>query len=103
MTNDCSQETGSSARVWIGRLLIAGIAAVSLVLIYQPVKLEGNSMTPLLTNNDVILINRLVYHFEPIQRGDVVVFRYPLDARKSFIRCTPIVCQPQLTLSGVTT
>jgi signal peptidase I len=43
-------------------------------------------MTPLLTNNDAIVINRLVYHFEPIQRGDVVVFRYPLDARKSFIK-----------------
>lgn len=86
MTNDCSQETGSSARVWIGSLLIAGIAAVSLVLTYQPVTIQGNSMTPLLTNNDVIVINRLVYHFEPIQRGDVVVFRYPLDARKSFIK-----------------
>ncbi len=52
MTNDCSQETGSSSRVWIGSLLIAGIAAVSLVLIYQPVKIQGNSMTPLLTNDD---------------------------------------------------
>jgi len=63
MTNDCSQETGSSARVWTGSLLIAGIAAVSLVLIYQPVKIQGTSMTPLLTNNDAIVINRLVYHF----------------------------------------
>ena len=86
MTNDCSQETGSNARVGIGSLLIAGIAAVSLVLIYQPVKIQGTSMTPLLTNNDAIVINRLVCHFEPIQRGDVVVFRYPLDARKSFIK-----------------
>ena len=78
-----------NARVWTGGLLIAaGIAAVSLglVLIYQPVKIEGNSMTPLLSDHEAIVINRLVYHFEPIRRGDVVVFRYPLDATQSFIK-----------------
>jgi hypothetical protein len=35
------------ARVWGSLLIAAGIAAVSLVLIHQPVKIEGNSMTPL--------------------------------------------------------
>jgi signal peptidase I len=75
------------ARVWTGVLLLAaGIAAVSLVLIYLPVKIEGNSMTPLLSDHEAIAINRLVYHFEPIHRGDVVVFRYPLDATQSFIK-----------------
>jgi signal peptidase I len=81
--------SGHKARVWTGGLLIAaGIAAVSLslVLIYQPVKIEGNSMTPLLSDREAIVINRLVYHFEPIHRGDVVVFRYPLDATQSFIK-----------------
>jgi signal peptidase I len=73
--------------VWMRGLLIAsGIAVASLVLIYQPVKIEGNSMTPLLSNHEAIVINRLVYHFEPIRRGDVVVFRYPLDDTKSFIK-----------------
>lgn len=70
--------------VWMRGLPIAsGIAVASLVLIYQRVKIEGNSMTPLLSNHEAIIINRLVYHFEPIRRGDVVVFRYPLDATKS--------------------
>jgi signal peptidase I len=74
----------------VGSLLIAaGVAAVSPFLIcqlYQPVKIEGNSMTPLLSNHESIVINRLVYHLEQIHRGDVVVFRYPLDATKSFIK-----------------
>jgi signal peptidase I len=75
------------ARIWTGGLLIAaGIAAVSLALIYRPVKIEGNSMTPLLSDQEAIVINRLVYHFEPIHRDDVVVFRYPLDATQSFIK-----------------
>jgi signal peptidase I len=75
------------ARVRTGCLLIAaGIVAVSLVLIYQPVKIVGNSMTPLLSDHEAIVINRLVYHFEPIHRDEVVVFRYPLDASQSFIK-----------------
>jgi signal peptidase I len=72
-----------------GLLIAAALAAVSLVLIYQlyqPVKIEGNSMNPLLSDHEAIVINRLVYHFEPIHRGDVVVFRYPLDATYSFIK-----------------
>ena len=56
------------------------------VNIYQPVKIEGNSMTPMLSNHEAIIINRLVYHVEPIRCGDVVVFRYPLDATKSYIK-----------------
>jgi signal peptidase I len=75
------------ARVWTGGLLVvAGIAAVSFVLTYQPVKIVGNSMTPLLSDREAIVINRLVYHFEPIHRGDVVVFHYPLDPTQSYIK-----------------
>src|SRR5260370_17263159 len=99
MTDDCSQKTGSSARVWIESLLIgASIAAVSLslVLIYQPVKIEGNSMTPLLSDHEAIVINRLVYHFEPIHRGDVVVYRYPLYPPHPFLN--PLVTLPRETV-----
>jgi signal peptidase I len=73
----------------LSRALIGGIAAVSFFFIYQPyqpLRIEGNSMTPLLSDHDAIVINRLVYHFEPVHRGDVVVFRYPLDATESFIK-----------------
>src|SRR5689334_2613603 len=61
-------------------------ALVIVVLVYQPVRIEGNSMAPLLSDHELIFINRLVYHFEPAQRGDVVVFWYPEDRTKSFIK-----------------
>ncbi len=74
-------------RAHLYRLLVAiGIALVIFVLVYRPVKIEGNSMAPLLSDHELIFINRLVYHFEPVQRGDVVVFSYPLDRTKSFIK-----------------
>jgi signal peptidase I len=74
-------------RVWTRDLLIAiGLALVIIVFLYQPVKVEGTSMAPLLSDQERIFINKFVYRFEPIDRGDVVVFWYPLDHSKSFIK-----------------
>ena len=74
-------------RVWTRDLLIAiGLALVIIVFLYQPVKVEGTSMAPLLTDQERIFINKFVYRFEDIHRGDVVVFWYPLDRSKSFIK-----------------
>jgi signal peptidase I len=74
-------------RSWARDLLLAlGLAMVIIVFLYQPVKVEGTSMAPLLTDQERIFINKFVYRFEPIGRGDVVVFWYPMDRSKSFIK-----------------
>lgn len=82
-----SQSLRNEIRVWTRDLLIAiGLALVIIVFLYQPVKVEGTSMAPLLSDQERIFINKFVYRFEPINRGDVVVFWYPLDRSKSFIK-----------------
>src|ERR1700747_3645317 len=59
-------------RVWTRDLLIAiGLALVIIVFLYQPVKVEGTSLAPLLSAQERILIHKFVYRFDPIQRGDV--------------------------------
>src|SRR5258708_18364385 len=74
-------------RVWARDLLVAiGFAVVIIIFLYQPVKVEGTSMAPLISDNERIFINKMVYKFEPISRGDVVVFWYPNDRTKSFIK-----------------
>src|ERR1700747_1871951 len=74
-------------RVWARDLVVAlGLAMIIIVFFYQPVKVEGTSMAPLLSDQERIFINKFVYHFEPVERGDVVVFWYPLDRTKSFIK-----------------
>jgi len=74
-------------RSWTRDLAIAlGLAIVVMIFLYQPVKVEGTSMNPLLSDQERIFINKFVYRFEPIERGDVVVFWYPLDRSKSFIK-----------------
>ena len=82
-----SHSLRNEVRVWTRDLLIAiGLALVIIVFLYQPVKVEGTSMAPLLSDQERIFINKFVYRFEPIERGDVVVFWYPLDRSKSFIK-----------------
>jgi signal peptidase I len=72
---------------WMRDLVIAlAISAFVIVFLYQPVKVEGTSMMPSLQDQERIFINKFVYRIEPIQRGDIVVFRYPLDPQKSFIK-----------------
>jgi signal peptidase I len=85
-------------RVWTRDLLIAiGLALVIIVFLYQPVKVEGTSMAPLLSDQERIFINKFVYRFEAIHRGDVVVFWYPLDRSKSFIK--RVIALPGETVS----
>ena len=74
-------------RSWTRDLAVAlGLAIVIMIFLYQPVKVEGTSMNPLLSDQERIFINKFIYRFEPIGRGDVVVFWYPLDRSKSFIK-----------------
>lgn len=74
-------------RSWIADLLISIAASLFIIVfVYQPVKVEGGSMEPGLQDQERIFINKLAYRLENIQRGDIVVFTYPGDPRKSFIK-----------------
>jgi signal peptidase I len=84
---DATQPLRRELRSWGRDLVIAlSLAVVIIIFFYQPVKVEGTSMTPLISDQERIFINKFVYRFEPIHRGDVVVFWYPLDRTKSFIK-----------------
>src|SRR5215831_4823094 len=74
-------------RSWLRDFLVSlGISAFIIIFVYQPVKVEGTSMMPELADQERIFVNKFVYHFEPIERGDVIVFWYPLDPAKSYIK-----------------
>src|SRR5689334_25151767 len=78
---------GFSPVAWIRDLALSVlIAVVLIVFIYQPVKVEGTSMMPTLQDQERVFINKFVYKLEPIERGDVIVFRYPRDPAKSYIK-----------------
>jgi len=73
--------------VWLRDLVISlAISCFIIIFLYQPVKVEGTSMMPSLEDQERIFVNKFVYRWEPISRGDIVVFRYPRDPSKSFIK-----------------
>ena len=78
-----------SALSWIRDLAFSVLLAVILIVfIYQPVKVEGTSMMPALTDQERIFINKFTYRFGTgkIERGDLVVFWFPKDHSKSYIK-----------------
>jgi signal peptidase I len=72
---------------WIRDLFFAFLVSFFIIFfVYQPVKVEGGSMEPGLEDQERIFINKLVYRWENIGHSDIIVFRYPRDPRKSFIK-----------------
>jgi len=73
--------------LWLRDLVILVVALVLITTyLYLPVRVEGTSMLPRLEDSDRLFINKFVYHFEAIEHGDVVVFHYPRDPEKSYIK-----------------
>jgi signal peptidase I len=72
---------------WLRDLALSVVIMIIVILfLYQPVKVEGTSMMPSLINQERIFINKFVYRFSDIHRGDTVVFQFPQDTSKSYIK-----------------
>jgi signal peptidase I len=72
---------------WLRDLVVSVVAsALIIIFLYQPVRVEGTSMLPVLEDQDRLFINKLAYRMGEIHRGDVVVFLYPHDHEKSYIK-----------------
>jgi signal peptidase I len=74
---------------WFRDLMLSVLIAVLVILfLYRPVKVEGTSMMPSLLDQERLFINQFSYKFGfgDIKRGDTVVFCYPEDTTKSYIK-----------------
>ncbi len=88
-----AEPTGEAAsffhelRGWARDIFFAALTAILIVVfVIQPVKVEGTSMLPHLSDQERIFVNKFLYHFTEIRRSDVVVFWYPKEPTKSFIK-----------------
>ncbi len=87
--------------VWMRDLIVSlAISAFIIIFIYQPVKVEGTSMMPSLEDQERIFVNKFVYRLEPISHGDIVVFRYPRDPSKSYIKRVIGVAGDRIRIDG---
>ncbi len=86
--DDSRRHFWAESRLLVRDLIFALlIAALVVVFVVQPVKVEGTSMLPRLHDGERIFVNKLIYYGLPeIERGDIVVFWYPNDPSKSYIK-----------------
>jgi signal peptidase I len=83
------RSAAGAALAWLRDLFLSVLIAIVVILfLYQPVKVEGTSMMPSLIDQERIFINKFVYRFgiADIGRGDTVVFWFPGDPSKSYIK-----------------
>ena len=86
-TAGASSGTPSGVRSWLRDTAVSIlVSAFIIVFLYQPVRVEGTSMLPMLEDQDRVFINKMAYRVGEIRRGDVVVFLYPRDHQKSYIK-----------------
>ncbi len=86
-------QAASPARLWravwefLHDLSVAVLFCFFLItFVAQAFRVQGTSMEPLLDDGERIVVNKFIYRFRPIERGDVVVFWWPRDPSVSFIK-----------------
>jgi signal peptidase I len=75
--------------VWeVAKIVILALAIVLPIryFLFQPFVIQGSSMEPNFYEADYLIVDELSYRFRAPERGEVVVFKYPLDASKRFIK-----------------
>lgn len=70
------------------KIVVLSLAIIVPIRYYliQPFFVKGSSMVPNFHDKDYILVDKLSYHLDAPQRGDVIVFRYPKDPSEYFIK-----------------
>lgn len=97
--NDIKIKKKSVVREWVESIVVAFILALFIrTFIVQAFKIPTGSMRPTLLEGDLILVNKFIYgakipftdlrlpSVKKMKRGDVIVFIYPDDPKKDFIK-----------------
>ena len=84
---DSPRREKSTIREYTEAILIALFLALFVrAFIVQAFKIPSGSMENTLLVGDHILVSKFIYWFRDIERGDVIVFRFPQDERRDFIK-----------------
>lgn len=85
-----SRGCGRKILRFLGELLQTALIAVVLFLavnlVTARIRVEGISMEPSLHDGQFVVVNRLAYRWNDPERGDIIVFHFPSDPRRRFIK-----------------
>jgi len=86
----------------MGKTLILVIAIAFVIRFYliQPFYVEGQSMEPNFNNGEYLLIDEISYHFRSPQRGEVIVFRPPVNTYQNYIKRIIALPEEEIDFNG---
>lgn len=70
----------------IETLALAAILFLGINAISARVRVDGFSMLPTLEDGEFVLVSKLNYRFGEVERGDIIVFHYPMDPDQELIK-----------------
>ncbi len=86
-SNQKPNDLGAEIKDWVVSILIAVVLAFFIrYFIVELYMVEGPSMRPTLVNSERLVVNKFIYRFKTPEKGDVLVFRYPKDPSRDFIK-----------------
>lgn len=62
------------------------LAIVIRIFLFEPFYIPSWSMSPILKPGDKIIVNKFTYRISQPKRGDIVVFKYPKNPKKDYIK-----------------
>lgn len=81
------ESLGEEIKDWIISILVAVVIAfVIRTFVVEPYLVEGPSMRPTLQSGERLVVNKFIYRFRAPERGEVLVFQYPRDLSRDFIK-----------------
>ena len=76
-----------SASDWLVSIIIAVALAFCIrTFLVEPYMVEGSSMYPTLVNHERLVVDKLSYFVTDPKKGEIVVFRFPKDQTRDFIK-----------------
>lgn len=83
-----SPENKRKEKIELVRFVVISMIIIFLIrtFLITPFLVDGPSMDNTYHDGDYILVDRLSYRFSDPERGDVIVFEYPVDPSTDFIK-----------------
>lgn len=70
----------------IETLVLAVVLFIGINAVSARVRVDGFSMRPTLENGEFVLVNKTSYRFSEMERGDIIVFHFPLNPEEELIK-----------------
>lgn len=81
-----SKQKGLVREILESVVIAVVLAVIIRVFLFQFFVIPSGSMEPTLTKGDMLATNKIIYRFAEPKRGDIIVFKYPLDPKRDFVK-----------------